>query len=455
MVPLWSKTAVYLRHLYSIQKRNLCFGCKIFLQIKSKVALAEKLTKTNEHADPQHIDAGFAAEACPCCGNEEFFEVVGFRNAPATGIFRSQIDGDMPSGDLRFDACLNCGLLRRRDFSCPPDYTDRPRSTEKQLPTYRDDLLAAIASVAKHGDLIADIGSNDGTFLRLLRETGYTNTYGVEPALALAELSRQTGLRVQSGYFGPDIVNTLVTAYGGVRLATCRHTLEHVPFPGSFVAAIRDLLVPERGVAMIEVPDSAVIADWFNFVELWDEHLHYFTASTLELLLKRNGLTAERTTKFRHLDTRNLLVQVSVADTPDAPVSAMYSTSDPQGVAKWRDFSRKFRQFADRFRNEAARFPRPIYLVGASHPQCNFVNYLGIGEFVDFMIDDDLGKSGKYPPISGPGARIMTTEQFFACPDGGTVILTGFGYPGWTNKVVERATVKAMTIVDPKSFVEL
>jgi hypothetical protein len=413
--------------------------------------LAETLNPTNKHADPQQIDAGFAADACPCCGNNEFFEVVGFRNVPATGIFRAKVDSEMPSGDLHFDACLNCGLLRRRDFSCPPDYTDRPRSTEKQLPTYRDDLLATIAGLATHGDLIADIGSNDGTFLRLLRETGYLNTYGVEPALALAELARQSGLRVKSGYFGPDIVNALISAYGTVRLATCRHTLEHVPSPGSFVAAIRDLLAPARGAALIEVPDSAVIADWFNFVELWDEHLHYFTGPTLDLLLKRHGLAVKRMSTFPHLDTRNLLVQVAVADTP---VFATHTKADSDGVAKWRDFSRKFRQFADRFREHAARLPRPVYLIGASHPQCNFVNYLGIGDFVDFMIDDDPGKSGKYPPITGPGARIMTTQQFLESGEGGTVILTGFGYPGWTKKIVERATIKAMTIVDPKSFAE-
>lgn len=394
---------------------------------------------------------GFDAIACPCCGHSIFFEVVGFNDIPATGFFRSGANQKSPSGDLYFDACQNCGLLRRRDFASPPDYTDRPRSTEKQLPTYRDDLLSAISRLAGRDDLIADIGSNDGTFLRLLRDRGYTNTFGVEPALALAESSRQAGLRVQSGYFGPDIVGLLNGTYGKVHLALCRHTLEHVPFPGLFVGAIRDLLESKHGSALIEVPDSAVIADWFNFVELWDEHLHYFTANTIELLMKRHGLTVEWQTTFPHLDTRNLLVQLSVAGIPEP---GMQSNSDVDGVAKWRDFSEKFRRFVERFRSAAACLPRPVYVIGASHPQCNFVNYLGIGEFVDFMIDDDPGKSGKYPPVSGPGARIMSTKQFMDQVGSGTVILTGFGYPGWTKKIVEYATNKAMKIVDPKSFLE-
>ena len=410
-----------------------------------------KLNQAKVQTIPQQSTAASHAAACPCCGGHEFFEVLGFKAVPATGIFRSQLDGDIPAGDLCFDACADCGLLRRRDFACPPDYTDRPRSTEKQLPTYREDLLKAIARLAKKNDLIADIGSNDGTFLRLLRAQGYTNIFGVEPALALAELSRQSGLRVQSGYFGPEIVRTLLASYGNVRLAVCRHTLEHVPYPGQFVAAIRELLAPADGTALIEVPDSTVITDWFNFVELWDEHLHYFTAHTLGLLLNRNGLSIEQHQTFSHLDTRNLLAWVCVRGATSAP-----TTDKPadDGAAQWRAFSRKFQKFADRIQAEAATFGKPTYLIGASHPQCNFVNYLGIGDRVDFMIDDDPAKAGKFPPIRGRGARIISTEQFMAGPNGGAVILTGFGYPAWTQKIVRAATAKSMQIIDPQVLVE-
>lgn len=392
------------------------------------------------------------AGACPCCGHQEFFEVVAFESIPVTGIFRSRSDGDIPVGNLHFDACTVCGLLRRRDFESPPDYTDKPRSTDKQLPTYRDDLLKAIAGLAKKGDLIAEIGSNDGTFLRLLRDHGYTNIFGVEPALALAESSRKSGLRVQSGYFGLEIVKALLTNYGDVRLAICRHTLEHVPYPGQFVAAIRELLSPAGGVALIEVPDSAVITEKFNFVELWDEHLHYFTERTLELLLSRQGLSVEQHNTFSHLDTRNILIRVSVRGKQVPTLVAELEVGDAE---KWRTFSRKFHKFADRLRAEAAKFSGPTYLIGASHPQCNFVNFLGIGEFVDFMIDDDPEKAGKFPPILGRGARIISTEQFMATADGGTVILTGFGYPGWTQKIVQAAAKKSMKVVDPQVFVEL
>lgn len=387
---------------------------------------------------------------CPCCGNSDFFEVVGFKHIPTSGIFRYQIDDVQSFNDLYFDACLSCGLLRRRDFFTPPDYTDRPRSTENQLPKYCGDILNEISTLAKYDDLIAEIGSNDGTFLRLLAKVGYANTFGIEPSLALATDSMQSGLRIHNGYFAPDIINSLISDYGDVSLVICRHTLEHVPYPEDFIAALRDLLKVKRGVALIEVPDSAVVTDLFNFIELWDEHLHYFTESTLELLLNRQGFCVQRKSTFSHLDTRNLLIQATVNDVniPATP------TKNLESVSKWKSFSQKLSIFSEKFQSEIAKLPRPIYFIGASHPQCNFINYLGVGEFVDFMIDDDPEKFGKYPPISSSIVHIITTDEFFACPKEGTLVLTGFGYPSWTDKLVEQAMNKSIKILDPKSLVE-
>lgn len=53
---------------------------------------------------------------CQCCGNSKFCEVISFKNIPTSGIYRSKIDAVQSLNDLFFDACMDCGLLRRRDF---------------------------------------------------------------------------------------------------------------------------------------------------------------------------------------------------------------------------------------------------------------------------------------------------------------------------------------------------
>jgi len=394
------------------------------------------------HSSP--IDNG-----CPCCGSDVFREIVSFPAVPATGIFRSNRDEPFPESDLTFESCAGCSLLRRRDFAHPPDYSDKERPTGRQLPTYRDELLRAVGDlVDDRNDLVVEIGSNDGTFLQLLRDEGYTNLVGVEPAVELAETARRRGLRIETRYFGPDAVPPLIDRYGSPRAVVCRHTLEHVPFPRQFVAGVRDLIAPARGSALIEVPDSTAIAQQLNFVELWDEHLYYFTPYTLRLLLERNGLSVRHHRSFPHLDTRNLLACSSLAD----GIQGAARPANGAQTEDWAAFATRYARLAARLREEISTAPRPLYVVGASHPQCNFVNYLGLGPVVDFMIDDDGAKNGRFPPLHGSRASIISTGKFVDAAAVGSVVLTGFGYPGWMRRIAEAAAGKNMRIVDPESI---
>ena len=126
-------------------------------------------------------------------------------------------------------------------YLVPPDYTEKPRSTSRQLPSYHNHLLELISDLADEHELIVEIGANDGTFLDLLREQGYTNIYGVEPSDDLVKFSRGKGHKIVTDHFGPDIVDALIKDFGVPKLIICRHTLEHIPNPDVFVQGNRPL----------------------------------------------------------------------------------------------------------------------------------------------------------------------------------------------------------------------
>lgn len=388
---------------------------------------------------------------CPCCGSNDFFEVASFPDVPVSGYFRESPDQSLTLISLAFEACTGCGLLRNRQFASPPSYEEKPRSTDRQFPAYHDALLSIIGTSVTAGDLIVEIGSNDGTFLDLLRRTGFDNTYGVEPSSALAEMSRARGLKTESGYFCSDAVGGLLKRHGPVKMAICRHTLEHVPDPVSFVRALHDLLIPGGACALVEVPESTVIAERMNFVELWDEHLYYFTARTLRRLFERNGFEVRSEAVYPHLDTHNLVMLVA----PAAGSVESYPRAVHVNEAwLWQDFAHRFLATSARLLAVIKDAPHPVYLIGASHPQCNFVNFLGIEDFVDAMIDDDPSKKRKLPAIRSRRVRVVSSADFATGTNGGTLLLTGFGYPAWTARLVEIAASQDMRVLDPaNSFV--
>jgi SAM-dependent methyltransferase len=73
---------------------------------------------------------------------------------------------------------------------------------------------------------------------------------------------------------------------------TCFDVLEHVLDPPGFLRAVQRLLVP-GGTVCISVPNQGSLIRklmgrrWFFYIP--EEHLHYFHAGNLRLLLKRTG----------------------------------------------------------------------------------------------------------------------------------------------------------------------
>lgn len=388
---------------------------------------------------------------CPCCGGDDFFEVISFLDIPLTGVYRVELDAVLPRIDLYFEACRGCSLLRRRDYYDPPSYSNRNRGTSGQQPAYFEEIIKKIDSLVGKGDLIVDVGSNDGNLLGLLDKRGH-DVFGVEPSKELSEVSQKNGLSVYNGYFKLDVVDELIERYGDVSLVICRHTLEHIPYPGDFISGFMNLLKKKRGVVLIEVPDSTVIEECLNFMELWDEHLYYYTSFTLSLLLARCGFYIDSILTLPHLESRNLLIQASVQESGISKVSPQKHGGS---VIEWENYSKKINLLAKNIYDVLVKTPRPIYFVGASHPQCNFINFLQIGEFVDFMIDDDSSKIGKYPPISSATARIISSDDFIARSDGGSIVLTGFGYSEWNQRLEKMAILKTMNVINPKLYMEI
>lgn len=390
-------------------------------------------------------------QTCPCCAGARFERLLDFGSVPVSGLFRADPAEHLPSALLAFELCTTCGLVRQEKETTLRDYSTINRTTARQFPMYGDELIANLESLGVGpGEFVLEIGSNDGSFLKRLHGGGFRQVVGVEPASRLAEQGRARGFEIVNDYFGLELVPQLLTAHGPVRAVVCRQTLEHVPDPSSFLVALRECLDYTSGIALIEVPDSTAIPERLNVHELWDEHLYYFTVGTLVRLMARAGMTVFKLEIRPHLDTRNLLAWCRV----DAGGSPSRSTEGyPDYITLWRGLPLAWDAYRRRLAEALGRASRPLYLIGASHPQCNFANYARIGALVNYCIDDDPTKVGRFPPVAGSHPTIISTEQFEATARAGTVLNTGFGYPEWSARICDHAAKYGMQVLYPCEFV--
>lgn len=390
-----------------------------------------------------------ARSGCPCSATALQECLFTFDAIPASGQFRSQPAEPLVSAALQFSFCAECGTAALAPGGVTKNYAAIDRATTRQLPGHARDLVSQLSSWGLEPDSpIVEIGANDGTFLRLLGGAGYTNLYGIEPSEALANHAASSGLAVVSGYFGPDALPRLRSEWPAPAAIVCRHVLEHVPDPAAFTTALFDYASASNALLLLEVPDGMAIPDLLNVHELWDEHLHYFSTPGLCRLLERSGFKILDVAVNPHLDTRNLVIWARPEGV--AAIQAVDASSDAgdRCAAAWRSLPARWDAFSSRFRSLVATAPRPLYAIGASHPQCNFLNFLGdLGTVT--LIDDDPVKVGKLPPLKNAPERVIASAQFLATASAGTLLCTGFGYPAWTQKLVAHAAEAGMQILDP------
>ncbi|WP_316168989.1 MULTISPECIES: class I SAM-dependent methyltransferase [unclassified Bradyrhizobium] len=306
------------------------------------------------------------------------------------------------------------------------------RGTAKQLPHYAEDIMTALPSYGvQPGDLVLEVGANDGTFLRELRSRGYQNLLGIEPSTQLAEFSRQSGLEILNSYFDRRLAAEIRATRGPVQAVICRHTLEHVPDIFEFTRATADVLADD-GVSLIEVPDADWVVTNLFAHEIWDEHITYFRAQSLRRLLENCGLRPIELRRMRFRDTRNLLCWSTLAaKTASQAVDLLDDEADVDAVA---EFQSRWDDFSQRLRGKLLASPKPIVGIGASHIQLNFFNFAGLGDLVDSLIDDDETKAGRFAPLAR-AVPIRSTDQTLATMRQGTLLRTAFPYPCWEGRL--------------------
>lgn len=377
---------------------------------------------------------------CPACSGSAFESLIDFGMVPHSGTFLSGPDRPYQMGKLSFEFCPHCALIRRQwPNENITNYANIGRTTSHCIPDYAAQIVESLKQQSiRAEELIVEVGANDGAFLDLLAQAGYTNRLGIEPSLVCASACSAKGHKVGNVYLDEREAIQMREQYGPAKVVICRHTLEHVPTPLKFLLAMKSLLC-EDGNLFLEVPDSRSIICDMRGHELLDDHLHNFTQENLLLLMRRSGFRMDRTLVLSYRGTKNILLWCRPGF---AEAGVLASSTDVQAC---RSFTGRWAALCERIQSDSANWPNPIVCLGASHLQTNFLLFTGLGRYIAFLVDDDPFKIGCYAPIPRP-VPIISTDQFLNGNFSGTIIRAAFGYTKWMDKICKYSTAK---VVDP------
>jgi SAM-dependent methyltransferase len=223
---------------------------------------------------------------CGICGNGELNLILDLGEQPLA----ERMEMDAPCYPLGLLRCRDCGLLQ---LSWAVDQRelfprDHPYATgnSQALRRHYIDLRAQVSSGLHLGDLVVDIGANDGTFLSLWDPR--QRRLAIEPT-AQAVKCQGKGIPVEQEFFTAELAGRLRDEHGEAKLITACNVLAHVPDPHDFMEGVMTLLADD-GVFVTENGLASGITDELQYDSIYHEHLRYYSVETLARLASMHGM---------------------------------------------------------------------------------------------------------------------------------------------------------------------
>ncbi len=137
------------------------------------------------------------------------------------------------------------------------------------------------------GDVVVDIGCNDGVLLSGYPDMGLTRV-GVEPS-TVADYAEAAGFKVVRGFFSPDAARQIVEKHGRAKVVTATNVFPHVDDISRFTDGL-PLLLHDDGIFIIEASYLVDLIDQTLFDTIYHEHLCYLSLTPMVPFFKRHGL---------------------------------------------------------------------------------------------------------------------------------------------------------------------
>ncbi len=279
------------------------------------------------------------------------------------------------------------------------------------------------------GELVVDIGSNDGTWLACYESYGL-RTLGIDGAANLAEMANARGIETWARFFNVDVAREIIAAKGHARLVTAAGVFFHLEELHSVTEGIAEL-IRENGIFCVQAISLSSMLRFTQFDQVYHEHLTYWTVRSLDRLFSQYGLEIFHANQLTiHGGSMELLVAPRGARQIDGSVAALRAEEESLGC----DRIETYRQFAERvadmervmmgiLRDYSARGKR-VHAFGAPAKGGTFLNSFHITpELVQCAVEVNPLKIGKYIP----GVRIpIVDERATEPPDAYLVLAWNF-----------------------------
>lgn len=288
----------------------------------------------------------------------------------------------------------------------------------------------------QEGDLVVEIGSNDGTLLRWFQQKGL-RVLGVDPAAQIAGRATEQGIETLPFFFRETLAEHIVGKYGQAQLVVANNVFAHADDLAAIVRGVKKILAPRHeaggppnwggGVFIFEVQYLRDMLDGGLFDMVYHEHLSYHDVGPLSQFLRRHGLILKDVERVStHGGSIRCTAEHIYEDRTDQdPVygrrfpSVLHACLEEQKRPVASLFSSMQQQIADRgfllrtYLHSARMKGKTVGGYGAPAKATTLMRQFKIAGLIDNVMDDSPWKQG----LCMPGSSIPVVSPYQTNPD--------------------------------------
>lgn len=230
---------------------------------------------------------------CIVCGSDRQYLVLDLGTMPSANDLPLKEDlGNVKNYPLKYYSCGQCSMFQLLEIASGEELFKNylyVTGMSKDLVAHFKELADGLGKQLKKKDFAVVVGSNDGTEVLQLKEVGFKNAIGVEPASNIAKMAREKGAETINAPFDENVANAIIEKYGRADLITANNVFAHIPDPKGMLLAMKKL-INDDGRIVIEVHWLKSLVEHLEIEALYAEHYYVWTVKAMRALADQCGL---------------------------------------------------------------------------------------------------------------------------------------------------------------------
>ena len=343
---------------------------------------------------------------CRSCGNDKLKRVISLGYQPlANNLLKNKNEKiDLYPLEVNYcDKCHNCQLSVSVD---PKLMFSNYLYTSSTSEVFRNHFIKAAKKYVKDFKLspkksyIIDIGSNDGVALKPFKDLKFKNLLGVEPAKNLAKLANKEKIKTFNGFLE---LKNLKKIKKNADLILASNVFAHSDKLKEMIICMKRLLT-KNGTIVIEVQYLLNTLQDLTFDNIYHEHYNYWSLTSLVNFLNQFDLTIF---KAERIATHGGSIRIYVKNKRvkiEKSVKNLLKEEETFGIKKfqtYKNFAKKVYEIKSNViknLNKLKKDKKKIVGYGSPAKATTALNFFGITDQIDYIIEDNKLKHGKFIP---------------------------------------------------------